>query len=189
MVNRLWTGAEKQTLVRMWKAGKTLSEIGLELDRSVRAIDNHRRVLQLPRRKGPPEYGPELPIDHPRPQTRSECEVCSSCQAYRDGKADELTCDHDPETYHFHTRPCVFAGCRHHNAVDWNDGGRLVVRDCPRSCSLDVAETGERTACSVGECMGLAPGSGVWLVAEATRNAREKGWGDARLLLGRKREG
>lgn len=47
-------------------------------------------------------------------------------------------------------RPCAFTACRHHLASDQSPKG-----DKSHSCSLDVAEQGERTAAEVAKILGV----------------------------------
>ena len=79
------------------------------------------------------------PGKHPRPRKRGECE---------DGP-----------------RPCPYAGCRHHMAVEVSLGGSIVIFwpdrqiwDVEHTCSLDLAEDrGGMSAEEIGELMGISP--------------------------------
>jgi hypothetical protein len=91
-----------------------------------------------------------------RPRVRGDCAWCAECQLERDGEVTvHRTCGHaDPVQ---HSRPCVFASCRHHTAIEVTAAGslKLVFPDLDlleleHSCSLDEAGAGERTLDEVG---------------------------------------
>lgn len=58
-------------------------------------------------------------------------------------------------------RPCPFAACRHHLYLDVNpDSGHVKfnfssIEEMHETCSLDVAERGEKTLKEVGDILGL----------------------------------
>jgi hypothetical protein len=98
---------------------------------------------------------------------RSHCEVCETCQAWRDGGEDPpevLGCGHSADEAIAHTRPCVFVGCTRNNYLDENrDTGAVkfnrphvepgdVARD---SCSEDVEDEGGATLERVGAAIGV----------------------------------
>lgn len=100
------------------------------------------RTLSLPKAKRhaarPETLPPAELVEHPRPRTRAEC-------------ADV-------------PRPCPYVSCRHHLYLEALPNGSLKVNfpsigpeDMPAhlSCSLDVAERGDRTLESVAELMNL----------------------------------
>lgn len=59
-------------------------------------------------------------------------------------------------------RPCPFATCRYHLAVEVTSRGHLLVNfpnmdadELPETCALDVADRGEHTLATVGEMMNM----------------------------------
>ena len=50
-MNHRWTQDEKQQMVRLWDAGRTVSEIAVTLGKSESAVKNQRGALGLPPRK------------------------------------------------------------------------------------------------------------------------------------------
>lgn len=100
------------------------------------------------------------PERHERPRTRGACQWCLSCQEHRDS-GKPISCGHSD--YICRSRPCVFAGCRHHLLTDENRRGHLVINhehadplEMVSSCSLDEAERGGQSPAKVAEYFGVA---------------------------------
>lgn len=102
----------------------------------------------------------ETEIDHARPRTRGECRQCPVCQAARDhgsrvSLTDRLACGHTGDEIIWHSRPCVFVGCRASAYLDvtkkggirytYGDGLDPVDQHPDRSCVIDLAEDGQMT--------------------------------------------
>lgn len=105
-----------------------------------------------------------------RPKQREDCKQCDVCQAWRDSgfqHPGQLPCGHAFEESVMHTRPCVFAGCKHQNYLDVVPVGRIrfnqygvEIDGTKDSCTLDVADESKRKQVSlsrVGRAMGLQP--------------------------------
>lgn len=119
-----------------------------------------------------------------RPKTRGDCQLCPVCQLVRDGKSDgldstarralaplprvlterrvpheenaegRLACGHRLVEVIQHSRPCVFAACKHSLYLDVSETGSIILNfphldpgqmPADRSCALDLAERGSMT--------------------------------------------
>lgn len=96
-----------------------------------------------------------------RPQVRRDCEPCPICQSVRDGLVSlgPLHCGHADDEVIWHSRPCVFVGCRENLYLDVTDNGSIKMTRPElepeemrqsRSCVLDVANNGPLTLDDVG---------------------------------------
>ena len=104
--------------------------------------------------------GSRVATDHIRPATRGDCIPCPVCQIARDhgeriGADDRLACGHTGDEIIWHSRPCVFVGCRASAYLDVTKTGGIrytrgdetdpLAQDPDRSCVIDVAEDGSMT--------------------------------------------
>jgi len=92
--------------------------------------------------------------EHARPLVRRDCEPCTICQAVRDGDMVwliSLPCGHTDDEVIWHSRPCVFVGCRPNLYLDVTENGSIKMTRpelepqemrASRSCVLDVASGG-----------------------------------------------
>lgn len=102
----------------------------------------------------------ETDISHERPRIRGECRPCPVCQVMRDhgdrvSPTDRLACGHTGDEIIWHSRPCVFVGCRASAYLDvtrkggirYAHGDELDPNDQEpdRSCTIDIAEDGGMT--------------------------------------------
>lgn len=104
---------------------------------------------------------PEL-LNIIRPMVRGDCEPCPVCQAVRDGgmvSPGVLPCGHTDDEVIWHSRPCIFVGCRQNLYLDVTENGSLKMTRPEldpeemrqsRSCVLDVAANGPLTLDDVG---------------------------------------
>jgi hypothetical protein len=97
-----------------------------------------------------------LEID--RPKIRGDCLPCPICQAVRDGALKKRSCGHSVDEMLRRTRPCVWAGCRHHLYLDVTSIGSIKFAypdiepdELEASCSLDIADGGALTLEEMGE--------------------------------------
>lgn len=98
-----------------------------------------------------------------RPSVREHCEHCSVCQAARDAAQrplGPLPCGHAGDEIIWHSRPCIFVGCRHTAYLDVTRTGsiRFTHGDMDptelavhRSCTLDIADEGDKTLEEIAE--------------------------------------
>ena len=103
---------------------------------------------------------PEPAFD--RPKIRRDCLPCDVCQLVRDGEleySDELPCGHKDDEVIWHSRPCIFVGCRPNLYLDVTGNGSIKMTRPElepeemrptRSCVLDVAQTGVLTLDEAG---------------------------------------
>src|SRR5204863_7987531 len=84
------------------------------------------------------------------------------CQQVRAGDipfSDDLPCGHKDDEIIWHSRPCIFVGCRQNLYIDVTDNGSIKPTRpelepeemrATRSCVLDIAQTGALTLDEVG---------------------------------------
>lgn len=101
--------------------------------------------------------------ENPRPRTRGDCSRCWTCEMYQTGEIEPdasglLPCGHRVSAAANHCRPCPWAACSKHLALDLNPQTgsiRLAFSDIEtwelkETCSLDVAEHDGMTLEEVG---------------------------------------
>ena len=111
--------------------------------------------------------------DIERPHTRGDCQICSTCQEWRDGvlllpacaqiAEGLLACGHTPNEAVAHSRPCLFAGCSAHLYLDVSPRTGALKLNFPDldvdqmavSCVLDVADEGGTSLERVGRAMNI----------------------------------
>lgn len=110
----------------------------------------------------------ELLAIYDRPKVRRDCEPCAVCQAVRDNEiaySDSLPCGHCDDEVIWHSRPCIFVGCRPNLYLDVTDNGSLKLTRpelkpeemrASRSCVLDVAGHGPLTLDEVGHALDVS---------------------------------
>jgi hypothetical protein len=103
-----------------------------------------------------------------RPTVRRHCEPCVTCQAVRDGEldmSDDLPCGHTGDEVIWHSRPCIFVGCRPNLYLDVTENGSLKFTRPElepeqmrptRSCVLDIANQGPLTLDDVGHAIDVS---------------------------------
>lgn len=103
------------------------------------------------------EHASDSESEHTRPAARGHCEPCAVCQAARDAEQwplGTLPCGHAGDEIIWHSRPCVFVGCRvsmyldvtRTGSIRFNHGDADPTLLAPaRSCALDIAEEGDKT--------------------------------------------
>lgn len=111
---------------------------------------------------------PNLLKIYDRPLVRRDCEPCAVCQAVRDKEipySDSLPCGHCDDEVIWHSRPCIFVGCRPNLYLDVTDNGSLKLTRpelepeemrASRSCVLDVASHGPLTLDEVGHALDVS---------------------------------
>lgn len=90
------------------------------------------------------------------------------CQAVRDEEipySDSLPCGHRDDEIIWHSRPCIFVGCRPNLYLDVTDNGSIKLTRpeldpeemrASRSCVLDVANHGPLTLDEVGHALDVS---------------------------------
>jgi len=103
-----------------------------------------------------------------RPRVRRDCEPCTVCQAVRDEEipyTSSLPCGHTGDEVIWHSRPCIFVGCRPNLYLDVTENGSLKLTRpelepedmrASRSCVLDVASQGPLTLDEVGHSLDVS---------------------------------
>jgi hypothetical protein len=101
-------------------------------------------------------------LNHSRPQRRSDCEVCPSCQAWRD-HGEALACGHDVDEAIMRSRPCVFVGCRESLYLDVTQAQSIKLNypelepdELEVSCVLDVASGDPLSDADISRVMNLS---------------------------------
>jgi hypothetical protein len=131
----------------------------------------------------------EVEETYVRPAVREHCEPCPVCQAARDAAQrplGPLPCGHSGDEIIWHSRPCIFVGCRHTAYLDVTRTGSIrfthgdadpTELEAHRSCTLDIAEEGDKTLEEIAEITNVTrervrqqiEDAAEIIVAEATR--------------------
>lgn len=109
-----------------------------------------------------------------KPELRSECKPCASCQEWRDGVTTVRTCDHDAREAVNRSRPCLYASCERNLYLDPLPSGalklnfaHLEIGEMKRSCAADLADQGGVPLEIVGDALNTSMERARQLVDEA----------------------
>lgn len=105
--------------------------------------------------------------DYHRPSIRKDCEVCDTCQRWRDGEIEEidgiLSCGHNLDEAVAHSRPCIYAACKYNLYLDVKDNHSLVynfpekeIEELIDSCVLDIANEVNLTTEDIASMMNIS---------------------------------